>query len=91
MGPSKEALALADFLIARYGLTADRYQLAYAIMEHEEKAMRAEPEQVGEVEGDAGLISDLKEAAEFGAAYSTAHFRELAQRAATALEGSSHE
>lgn len=53
MGPSKEALALADFLIERYGLTADRYQLAYAIMEHEEKAMRAEPEQVGEVQGDA--------------------------------------
>lgn len=56
MGPSKEALALADFLIARYGLTADRYQLAYAIMEHEEKAMRAEPEQVGEVQGDGRAV-----------------------------------
>lgn len=48
-------------------------------------------QQVGEVQGDADLISDLKEAVEFGAAYSITHFRELAQRAATALEGSSHE
>lgn len=33
MGPSKEALALADFLIARHGLEVDRYQLAYTIMD----------------------------------------------------------
>lgn len=51
MGPTQEALALADFLISRYGLTADRYQLAYAIMEHEENAMRETPEQPAPVVG----------------------------------------
>lgn len=40
MGPTQEALALADFLIARYGFSQDRYSLAYSIMEHEEAAMR---------------------------------------------------
>ncbi len=38
MGPTREALALADFLISKYGLTVDRYALAYAIMEHEKYA-----------------------------------------------------
>jgi hypothetical protein len=41
MGPTQEALALADFLIAKYGLKLDRYALAYAIMDHEEEAIRA--------------------------------------------------
>lgn len=44
MGPTQEALALADFLIAKHGFKVDRYSLAYAIMEHEEAAIRAEDE-----------------------------------------------
>lgn len=38
----------------------------------------------------ADLIADLKEAIEFGGAYSITHFRELAERAVNALDGSSH-
>jgi hypothetical protein len=36
MGPSDESLALADALISQFGFTADRIQLAYAIMRHVE-------------------------------------------------------
>ena len=39
---------------------------------------------------DSELIDDLKEAVEFGSAYSITHFRELAQRAINALEGNTH-
>lgn len=42
MGPTPEALALADFLIGRFGLTVDRYLLAYALMEHIEREFGAE-------------------------------------------------
>lgn len=55
MGPSTESLALADFLISQLGLTADRIQLAYAIMRHMEvelaAALSAQPSPGGQ--GDA--------------------------------------
>lgn len=42
MGPTPEALALADYLIANLGLTVDRIALAYACMTHIEEAFGAE-------------------------------------------------
>lgn len=83
MGPTQEALALADFLISRYGLTADRYQLAYAIMEHEENAMRDTQEQSAPVvstpveatglvstdEAGFGSYPDAEDSREVGSAY----------------------
>lgn len=42
MGPTQEAVALADFLISRFGLTIDRYLLAYATMEYIELEFGAE-------------------------------------------------
>lgn len=42
MGPTPEALALADYLIAKLGLSVDRIALAYACMEHVELAFGAE-------------------------------------------------
>lgn len=45
MGPAAEAMALADYLIAKFGLSVDRYELAYAIMSHEEAAYRAQQQE----------------------------------------------
>ena len=45
MGPTKESLALADALIAEYGLKAgwpNRRDLAYSIMDHESRAEASE-------------------------------------------------
>ena len=42
MGPTKESLALADALIAEYGLTVSRHDLAYSIMHHQSQAEASE-------------------------------------------------
>lgn len=42
MGPTPEALAMADYLIEKLGLTIDRIALAYACMTHVEEAFGAE-------------------------------------------------
>ncbi len=43
MGPTEEALSLADFLIAEFNLAVDRYVFAYAIMGWIEREDTKEP------------------------------------------------
>ncbi|WP_343649407.1 hypothetical protein [Stenotrophomonas sp.] len=71
MGPSDESLALADDLIAQFGLTADRIQLAYAIMRHGEVEFADDqPSPAGHwaepfwhaARADAGLQAKMREA-----------------------------
>jgi hypothetical protein len=41
MGPTKESLELADWIIDEYHLTIDRYDLAYTIMAWEQEQERS--------------------------------------------------
>ena len=63
MGPTEEALALADFLIADFGPSLDRHSLAYAIMEHEEAAYIAQqPPAEAQAQGGGEVVWPMTEA-----------------------------